>query len=381
MPSDKMAGYFLQGILSYTGVGGTVDLKSAYNYFSRSGDAMSKSFAAYMQFTGKGTPKDKKKGAILFTRYKKVLQQADDPFVDWLIGMMYLEGIDVPKDDVKAFERFSKAAEKDNSLGLFHLGLLYGEGRGTEKDPAKSYELIERAAKQNLMEAVYEQAMMLQSGKGVEKDKTEAVNLIMKAAEGNLPEAQFDLAWKCIFGNDVQQDVATGVKWMEKAAQNGHMFAQFNLGEFYGGGNYVEKDADKGLKWMIAAGEQGCLEAQIDLAELYLYENDDVKRDPELAFYWYDRAAKQGDKESLTTVGRMYSLGEGVKQNAIKATEILVKRAEDDDELAEFYLGEMYDQGLGVRKNIDEAKKWYKKAADHGHAEAKIRYAIMVNRE
>ena len=94
MSADKMAGYFLQGILSYTGVGGSVDLKSAYNYFSRSGDAMSKAFAAYMQFVGKGTPKDKKKGAILFTRYKKVLVTTDDPFVDWLIGMMYLEGID-----------------------------------------------------------------------------------------------------------------------------------------------------------------------------------------------------------------------------------------------------------------------------------------------
>jgi hypothetical protein len=85
---------------------------------------------------------------------------------------------------------------------------------------------------------------------------------------------------------------------------------------------------------MIAAGEQGCLEAQIDLADLYLYENEDVKRDPELAFYWMNRAAKQGDQDSLTTVGRMYSLGEGVKQNADKAKEILEKRAEKNAEKA-----------------------------------------------
>ena len=148
MFSDKMAGYFLQGILSYTGVGGTVDLKSAYNYFTRSGDAMSKCFAAYMQFVGRGTPKDKKKGAVLFTRYKKVLIQTEDPFVDWLIGMMYLEGIDVPADDAKAFEQFSMAAEKDNSLGLFHLGLMYSEGKGVEKDAAKAYGYVEKAAKQ-----------------------------------------------------------------------------------------------------------------------------------------------------------------------------------------------------------------------------------------
>ena len=41
----------------------------------------------------------------------------------------------------------------------------------------------------------------------------------------------------------------------------------------------------------------------------------------------------------------------------------------------------MYDQGLGLRKDPEAAKMWYKKAADHGHAEAKIRYAIMVTKE
>ena len=89
----------------------------------------------------------------------------------------------------------------------------------------------------------------------------------------------------------------------------------------------------------------------------------------------------QGDQDSLTTVGRMYSLGEGVKQNADKAREILEKRAEKDDELAEFYLGEMYDKGLGIRKNPDLAKSWYKRAADHGHEEAKLRYAMIVAKE
>ena len=77
----------------------------------------------------------------------------------------------------------------------------------------------------------------------------------------------------------------------------------------------------------------------------------------------------------------MYSLGEGVKQNADKAKEILEKRAEKNDELAEFYLGEMYDKGLGIRKNPELAKSWYKKAADHGHEEAKLRYAIIVAKE
>ena len=121
---------------------------------------------------------------------------------------------------------------------------------------------------------------------------------------------------------------------MKKAAENGHMFAQFNLGEFYAAGNYVPKDTGAAVDWMIKSGEQGCMEAQIDLAEIYLY--DEERRDPQLAFYWTQRASRSGDPESTTSLGRMYSLGQGVKQNAEKALEILLRRAEEGDEYAEF---------------------------------------------
>lgn len=48
----------------------------------------------------------------------------------------------------------------------------------------------------------------------------------------------------------------------------------------------------------------------------------------------------------------------------------LVTKAESGDVLAQFTLGAAYDSGSGVRSSRENAEKWYRKAAEAGHAEA-----------
>ena len=59
------------------------------------------------------------------------------------------------------------------------------------------------------------------------------------------------------------------------------------------------------------------------------------EKDENLAFYWYKKAAEQG--------------------NAI----------------AQYNLGLCYKKGEGVEKNIDEAIKWFSKCAEQGDEDAK----------
>ena len=47
------------------------------------------------------------------------------------------------------------------------------------------------------------------------------------------------------------------------------------------------------------------------------------------------------------------------------------KEAEQGDARAQFNLGFMYADGRGVAQNDTEAVKWYRLAADQGHATAK----------
>ena len=47
--------------------------------------------------------------------------------------------------------------------------------------------------------------------------------------------------------------------------------------------------------------------------------------------------------------------------------------AELDYVSAQYNMGLIYEYAKGVEKNISEAKKWYQKAADKGHEDAKKR--------
>ena len=52
--------------------------------------------------------------------------------------------------------------------------------------------------------------------------------------------------------------------------------------------------------------------------------------------------------------------------------EELKKNAEQGDADAQYNLGNAYLNGNGVEKDLEEAAKWFKKAADRGHKEARL---------
>ena len=55
--------------------------------------------------------------------------------------------------------------------------------------------------------------------------------------------------------------------------------------------------------------------------------------------------------------------------------------AEHGDVDAQFTLGWCYYMGEGVEENVSEAAKWYRKAAEQGHAAAKDALKRLENAE
>ena len=56
----------------------------------------------------------------------------------------------------------------------------------------------------------------------------------------------------------------------------------------------------------------------------------------------------------------------------------VVESIDRDDAEVQFYLGTMYANGQGVEKDEAEAAKWYRKAAEHGHAKAKEKLEVLA---
>jgi TPR repeat protein len=71
-------------------------------------------------------------------------------------------------------------------------------------------------------------------------------------------------------------------------------------------------------------------------------------------------------------MGLMYREGRGVQQNYPEALKWFRKAADQGHANAQFKLAAMYQTGTGVPHNFTEAFKWFRKAAEGGEVAAQI---------
>ncbi len=81
--------------------------------------------------------------------------------------------------------------------------------------------------------------------------------------------------------------------------------------------------------------------------------------------------------EGNAKLGSRYLLGRGVPQNNKQAFYYFSKAAHDGDPFAQNELAYMYAAGKGTPPNNVQAFKWYQKAAAHGLASAEYNLGLM----
>ena len=79
------------------------------------------------------------------------------------------------------------------------------------------------------------------------------------------------------------------------------------------------------------------------------------------------RTAEGGNADAQNKLGERYSLGFGVAQNDAEAKKWYQRAADQGHADAQYHLGMKY----AIEQNDAEAKKWFHKAADQGHELAK----------
>jgi TPR repeat protein len=73
----------------------------------------------------------------------------------------------------------------------------------------------------------------------------------------------------------------------------------------------------------------------------------------------------------------MFKDGQGVKQDFGEAVRWYRKAADQGHAIAQINLGSMFKNGQGVKQDFSEAMRWYRKAADQGHVDAQLNLGIM----
>ncbi len=164
--------------------------------------------------------------AISFGLREKVDKGESDS--QFLLARMYLEGVAVSKDPVKAVELFQKAADQGNVRAQLFLGIAYASHNGVEEDIPKALDLWKKAAAQRDAFAEFLVGDFYQSGYGI------------RGTDTHLPQNFYEAK-----------------RWYQQAADQGLAVAGYALADLYDRGAGVAKDALQAATLRQAADASG----------------------------------------------------------------------------------------------------------------------------
>lgn len=161
------------------------DLSEAAVWFSKAaegGDPAGMYALAECHLFGKGVPKDPKRAAELLTAASAL----NNPRAMNLLGDIYRKGVAgvIEPNFVESVRLFSRAQELGFLDAQGNLGVLYIYGQGVPKDESKAFALFRDGAEKGNALCMFFYAMCFEGGVGVGRDREAARHWYVRAAQG-----------------------------------------------------------------------------------------------------------------------------------------------------------------------------------------------------
>ncbi|KAI9016493.1 hypothetical protein CLU79DRAFT_762862 [Phycomyces nitens] len=259
----------------------------------------------------------------------------------------------IPINHERAFLWYIQASKQSHAEATYRVGVCYELGIGTRRDEARAMAFYRKAAVMSNIRSMYKLGIILLQGLCDQTPSPrEAMAWLQRAASAASPEcphALYTLAMIQITGeyNDtgIITDQAYGLELLHKAANLGHAVSQVRLGEMYEHGDLVKEDPAQSIYWHSLAAEQGNPEGALALSAWYLTGSKDVlEQSDRQAYLWARKAATLSTRDRWSMAKACYVIG--------------------------YYC----ERGIGLDSPVPkDAKKWFGRAVQLGHMEAKKR--------
>ncbi len=216
------------------------------------------------------------------------------PDAHWFLGIYAENG---KKDDKAALKHYENGQAAGQLACAAQVGIFYLQGRAVERDEKKGIEILKKAAEDGGPLAHYQLAL-LELRKEKPDDRVAHQHLV-QAASGNLAAAQNEIGVFYLSGKFLERDPVAAVAWFSRAVQQRHAQAANNLAKLYERGIGTEKNLTLAANLYTMAAEQGHPEATLSLAILHANDaSSDLPRAWALAKY----AEQLGEKKESANV-------------------------------------------------------------------------------
>ena len=308
-----------------------------------------------------------------------------------------------------------KRAEAGDPAAQRNLGFRYSHGVDVEKDEKKAFEWTKKAAEQGDGKAMFNLANDYANGDGVAKDKEKAITWYRKAAKAFLALAEkgekLDLRWLCNVGSVLLVDESlhapdVGMMFLGIAAECGDAQAMRLFGEQFAIGKAVDEDLNVALLWLRKASKRGDKQALEIIGQIHSFawrrlfqricdkadagDRDAAGKRDKIARLFkkglqgqdiciVEAQALAGYAPMQAELGRDYMTGEGVPQDQKRGLELLRKAADQGEYRAMYWLGIAYEHGDGVTKDDWRAYSMWQKSNAMGWDDATAKLSSLLD--
>ena len=274
-----------------------------------------------------------------------------DALSQYSMGIMYLKGLAVPADAVKAAELFGAAADQDLAVAQVRLGVLFLD----QGDVAIAIKYFELAARHGHLEAFYYLAELTYHGVGRDKSCSVAAAYYKIAAEkAEIVSTSFPEANDAYASGDVESAL---VSYM-MAAEQGFEVGQANVA-------YLLDQ----------------VKPRYTLSSIipFMKKKVSVASDAVLALIYWTRSAEQKNVDSMVKLGDYYLHGVGTSIDQEKAAVCYQTAAETmQSAQAMWNLGWMHENGIGIDQDFHLAKRHYDLALETNPREAYLPVVLAL---
>ncbi len=220
----------------------------------------------------------------------------------------------------RAIDELKQVAYAGDVHAQVQLGLIYLTGDGVEKNDAEAMKWLRKAADQDDPAAERYLAEMYFKGRGAPADTEQAAKWLRMAAGQGDAQSQHNLAVLYTQGSGVPRNLKEAANWMRKAADQNLAAGQLGMGVLYENGDGVPRDHVEAAKFYQKAVDQGNVDAMNSLARLMATSRNPAVRNPQAAIALASKAVALGSNPAyLDTLAAAY-FANGQNDNAV-ATE------------------------------------------------------------
>lgn len=184
---------------------------------AEAGDTSAMRELATLYKLGQGVPMDFAQAE----RWMDAAARKGDPVAQTYVAIRDRKTAAVSPEQARLIEALRRDAEAGDAAAAYELGMLYVNGIGVPKDPAQAAAWMRRSADKGKVEAQRYLGFCYESGRGVAQAYAAALTWYRKAAAANSHLALAALGRMYLSGRGVQRDPVTAWTYLKKAEAAG----------------------------------------------------------------------------------------------------------------------------------------------------------------